>query len=165
MNKTALTHPLSAFLTAGLEGKWTIVFWGSKQTELYLSESCKINKIGLKIQFQPELNFPFACRRRAGELAGIGDHVSGAIENLCLRRLEIGPIEQIERLGPELQRRAFAPQPPVLEKRIIEIFESRPLRIAAEVPQLPQFRPRKTLGLDVVRRIAGIDNEQPGAGL
>ena len=57
----------------------------------------------LPVQLEPKLYLPFAGLRGAGKLAGGGDHIARAIEDLGFWRLEIGLVEQVESFYPDLE--------------------------------------------------------------
>lgn len=63
---------------------------------------------GLPVQLQPKLDLPLAGRSRARELAGVGNQIARAIEDLHFRSLEVWLVEQVESFCPELQTGAFA---------------------------------------------------------
>src|SRR5215467_11558437 len=79
----------------------------------------------LPVQLQSKLNLPLAGLRRAGELAGVRDQVSRAVENLHLRRLEIRMVEQVERFGAELEPCAVTEQGNILEQREVVLLQPR----------------------------------------
>src|SRR6266853_839311 len=117
------------------------------------------------IQFQRKLNLPFTRLRGTGQLAGVGNHVSGAIEDLRLGGLKVRPIEQVKRFCAKLKFHSLAPQGEVLDHGKIEVLEARATqRVSSQVPQLSEGRPGETFGPDIVRRVPGVDGIERTSG-
>lgn len=67
---------------------------------------------------------------------GRSDAAKRRAADVAVRRLEIGLVEQMERLGPELQARAFAPESELLVQTEVELISGYPTTLFR--PAFPQ---------------------------
>src|SRR5438874_1433090 len=90
----------------------------------------------LPVHLERELHLPLGRLSRRRELAGRGNDVAAAVEDLRLRHLKVRAVEEVEGFDPELQAARVVSERPVLQKGGIEVLQSWPAqRVAAQIAE------------------------------